>query len=297
MSPADRRGAAFGYSTRSSRPAQPSGHSSAPLVGAFGWQSLFVLAVPVAIRGHRRRRGRPARDRPARRPAGRPTPASTSGPFSSRRCSSPLRRIRASAVAAMAAASASVWWRRSRLPLLVVFVGSTRGGAAGGRSALFASRSFTAGCRPGVLGATVILHATFILVPLLVERLSRRVGRDRGLVLPGSPASAPSRRRSVAACPTGAAGGFPSWRVRLPDHRPVRPVACRRRDDTALVGVLLCVVGFGMGSPGRRARRPRSSPCRATGRMAAGTYYTGRISVASSEPCGCGPGRRSPRPG
>ena len=164
------------------------------------------------------------------------------------------------------------------VPLLVVFVRFELGAerpAVDPR--LFASRSFTAAVL-GVLGATVILHATFILVPLLVERLLDGSAETAGLVLLGisglGAVAAPfggrlsdrrGRRLPVVAgsvCLT--IGLFALWLV----------AARRRRSSSAL---LLCVVGFGMGFSGspRQAAALESVPGDRVG-MAAGTYYTGR---------------------
>ena len=98
LAPADRRGAAFGlFDMLVSTSAAIGPFVGGLLVGAFGWRSLFVIAVPVAlfaaltvglvmrpdahpaasrrgerIRGSRRRRPPPARDRrPGSRPARR----------------------------------------------------------------------------------------------------------------------------------------------------------------------------------------------------------------------------------
>ena len=164
------------------------------------------------------------------------------------------------------------------LPLLAIFVRYELGAdrpAVDPR--LFASRPFTAAVL-GVLGATVILHATFILVPLLVERLLGGSAETAGLVLLGI-----SGLGAVAA-PFGG---------RLSDRRGRRlPVVAGSicatvglvalwlvaAETTALViGVLLGVVGFGMGFSGspRQAAALETVTGERVG-MAAGTYYTGR---------------------
>jgi DHA2 family methylenomycin A resistance protein-like MFS transporter len=129
-----------------------------------------------------------------------------------------------------------------------------------------------------VLGATVILHAAFILVPLLVERLQGGSAETAGLVLLGisgmGAIAAPfggrlsdrlGRRRPVVAgsiCLT--AGLVALWLVAV-DSTP------------AAIGLLLGIVGFGMGFSGspRQAAAMDSIPTDRVG-MAAGTYYTGR---------------------
>jgi predicted MFS family arabinose efflux permease len=142
---------------------------------------------------------------------------------------------------------------------------------------LFASRPFTAAVL-GVLGTTVILHAAFILVPLLVERLQGGTAETAGLVLLGisgmGAIAAPfggrlsdrlGRRRPVVAgslCLT--AGLVALWLFAA----GATPLA---------VGVMLGVVGFGMGFAGspRQAAAMDSISGDRVG-MAAGTYYTGR---------------------
>ena len=142
---------------------------------------------------------------------------------------------------------------------------------------LFASRPFTAAVL-GVLGTTVVLHAAFILVPLLVERLQGGTAETAGLVLLGisgmGAIAAPfggrlsdrlGRRRPVVAgslCLT--AGLVALWLFAA----GATPLA---------VGAMLGVVGFGMGFAGspRQAAAMDSISGDRVG-MAAGTYYTGR---------------------
>jgi MFS family permease len=142
---------------------------------------------------------------------------------------------------------------------------------------LFASRAFSAAV-VGVLLATVILHATFILVPLLVERLLGGSAETAGLVLLGisglGAVAAPfggrlsdryGRRRPVVAgaiCLT--VGLIALWLLAV-------------GSTAAVIGALLGVVGFGMGFSGspRQAAALESITADRVG-MAAGTYYTGR---------------------
>ena len=141
---------------------------------------------------------------------------------------------------------------------------------------LFTSRPFRAAVL-GVLGATVILHATFLLVPLLVERLQGGTAETAGLVLLGisglrRPRGAVRGRLSdrlgrrlpvVAGSLCTTAGSSPcgcspsaAGRRRLRDARHRRVRDGLRRVPTA---------GGGDGAiPGERVG------------MAAGTYYTGR---------------------
>jgi MFS family permease len=142
---------------------------------------------------------------------------------------------------------------------------------------LFASRSFAAAV-VGVFGATVVLHATLVLVPLLVERLQGGNAQTSGFVLLGISAlgaiAAPiggrvsdavgRRRPAVIGMLASVAGLVALWLV--------APEA-----STVLLGLLLALVGFGMGmsgSPRQTAALEMIEPERVG--MAAGTYLTGR---------------------
>ena len=284
MSPADRRGAAFGlFDMLVSTSAAIGPFIGGLLVGAFGWQSLFVLAVPVAVFAAivvavvvPADTGRQAARAGARTPG----------------IDVPGLVLLAAMLIALLVAIRGVGSTDSGgggigvgllaaiavVPLLVVFVRYELGAerpAVDPR--LFTSRPFTAAVL-GVLGATVVLHATFILVPLLVERLLDGSAETAGLVLLGI-----SGLGAVAA-PFGG---------RLSDRRGRRlPVVAGSicltvglvalwlvaAETTALVvGAFLGVVGFGLGFSGspRQAAALESVSGDRVG-MAAGTYYTGR---------------------
>ena len=142
---------------------------------------------------------------------------------------------------------------------------------------LFTVRPFAAAVL-GVLGATVILHGAFILVPLLVEELLHGDARTAGLVL-----LAISAVGAVAA----PIGGRISDRYgrRLP---VVAGSLCLTAglvalwwfaadSSAAVIALLLGIVGLGLGLAGspRQAAAFDSVPGDRVG-MAAGTYYTGR---------------------
>jgi predicted MFS family arabinose efflux permease len=164
------------------------------------------------------------------------------------------------------------------VPLLLLFVRFELGSdhpAVDPR--LFTVRPFAAAVL-GVLGATVILHGAFILVPLLVEELLHGDARTAGLVL-----LAISAVGAVAA----PIGGRISDRYgrRLP---VVAGSLCLTAglvalwwfaaDSTAaVIALLLGIVGLGLGLAGspRQAAAFDSIPGDRVG-MAAGTYYTGR---------------------
>ncbi len=130
----------------------------------------------------------------------------------------------------------------------------------------------------GIFGTTVILHATLVLVPLLVERLQDGNAQTSGVVLLGISAlgalAAPiggrysdvvGRRQPAVLGTLAIAAGLGALWI-------VAPQA-----STLLLGLLLAVVGFGMGmagSPRQTAALELIEPERVG--MAAGTYLTGR---------------------
>ena len=142
---------------------------------------------------------------------------------------------------------------------------------------LFASRSFTAAV-VGVFGATVILHGTLVLVPLLVEGLQAGNAQTSGIVLLGISAlgaiAAPigGRMSDAVGRRQPAVIGMLACVVGLAVLWLVAPEA-----STLLLGLMLALVGFGMGlagSPRQAAALEAIEPERVG--MAAGTYLTGR---------------------
>ncbi|HSL97469.1 MAG TPA: MFS transporter, partial [Candidatus Deferrimicrobiaceae bacterium] len=142
---------------------------------------------------------------------------------------------------------------------------------------LLAQRPFAAAVL-GVFGATIVLHGTFLVVPMLVE-----------IVLEQSPATSGSVLLGVAAVSALVApfGG------RLSDRRGRRALAVAGglvmalgvaglatpvgAGSVVLIALLLGVVGLGFGLAGspRQAAAFESIERSRLG-MAAGTYYTGR---------------------
>jgi EmrB/QacA subfamily drug resistance transporter len=277
MSPPDRRGAAFGlFDMLVSTSAAIGPFIGGLLVVAFGWQSLFLLAVPVAlfaavVVGIVVRPG--DGDVPAQA-IGRTPGIDVPG----------LVLLAAVLIALLVAIRGAgeggigLVAAVAVVPLSVLFVWfELRAERPAVDPRLFASRPFSAAV-VGVLLATVILHATFILVPLLVERLLGGSAETAGLVLLGisglGAVAAPfggrlsdryGRRRPVVAgaiCLT--IGLVALWLLAV-------------GSTAAVVGALLGVVGFGMGFSGspRQAAALESITADRVG-MAAGTYYTGR---------------------
>ena len=284
MSPPERRGAAFGlFDMLVSTSAAIGPFIGGVLVGAFGWRSLFVIAVPVAlfaalmvglvVRPDRAAAG--AADGTARDgPAPRPKPIDVAGlVLLAALLIAFLAAIRAAGDGGLGSVAAL-----AVVPLTLLFV---RFELASDHPAvdprLFTVRPFAAAVL-GVLGATVILHGAFILVPLLVEELLHGDARTAGLVL-----LAISAVGAVAA----PIGGRISDRYgrRLP---VVAGSLCLTAglvalwwfaadSSAAVIALLLGIVGLGLGLAGspRQAAAFDAIPGDRVG-MAAGTYYTGR---------------------
>jgi MFS family permease len=141
---------------------------------------------------------------------------------------------------------------------------------------LLTRRAFSAAII-GVFGSTVVLHGSFILVPLLVERLLSETATTSGIVLLGI---------------AGVAAIVAPFGGRISDRRGRRLVVVAGSfvsaiglailslplaiGSAAIVAILLGVVGFGNGltSPRQAAALESVEPERVG--MAAGTYYTGR---------------------
>ncbi|HET7471494.1 MAG TPA: MFS transporter [Candidatus Limnocylindrales bacterium] len=280
LAPADRRGAAFGvFDLLVSSSAAIGPLIGGLIVGAFDWRAMFLLAAPIALVAVASVGLRP--------PSARAWASAdvTSDPHSHQPVPRPI----------------DVWGLVTLGLVLIAFLAALRGGPTALPAALiaaillgaflvlevrsdspavdphlFRSRSFSAAVI-GVLGSTVVLHATLVLVPLLVERLDGGDPEASGLVLLGI-----SALGGVAA-PFGG-----RWSDRAGRRTPVVVGSLVMAIGLAalwwiagsasplLLGILLAVVGLGMGftSPRQAAALETVEPDRVG--MAAGTYYTGR---------------------
>jgi len=277
MAPADRRGSAFGlFDMLVSTSAAVGPLIGGLLVAGLGWRSLFVVAVPVAIFaavavGAVVRPGpvEPATDRHV---VPRPIDLPGLGVLAAFLVSLllGLRGLEGGGPEVVAILAAPVL-----LALFVFIELRTEHPAVDPR--LFASRSFAAAV-VGVFGTTVILHATLVLVPLLVERIQGGDAQTSGFVLLGISAlgaiAAPigGRRSDIVGRRQPAVIGTVASLVGLAALWLVAPQA-----STLVLGLLLALVGFGMGmagSPRQTAALETIEPARVG--MAAGTYFTGR---------------------
>ena len=246
------------------------------LVGGFGWRSLFVIAVPLGIVsaayvGLVLRPEAPAHVSASRRAA---APIDVPGlvllavaivaflvAIRSGTGAGPLGIIAAVAVA----------------PLLALFVFvelRTERPAVDPR--LFVNRPFAAALA-GVFGATVILHGSFVIVPLLVEILLHQTALTSGIVLLGL--------AGVGAIVAPFGGRFSDRngrRLVVVTGSAVSAIGLAALwlgtagATAATIAATLCIVGFGNGLTSPRQAAALESVDKSRVGMAAGTYYTGR---------------------
>jgi EmrB/QacA subfamily drug resistance transporter len=277
MAPADRRGSAFGlFDMLVSTSAAVGPLVGGLLVAGLGWRSLFVVAVPVAIFAAVAvgvvTRPQPVVSGTAPRSVPRPIDLPGLGLLAAFLVSLllGLRGLESGGSEAVALLAAPIF-------LLVFVLFELRAEHPAVDPRLFGSWSFAAAVL-GVFGATVILHATLVLVPLLVERIQGGDAQTSGFVLLGISAlgavaapiggrvsDAVGRRLPAVLGTLGSVIGLVALWLVAPEA------------STLLLGLLLAVVGFGMGmsgSPRQTAALEMIEPERVG--MAAGTYLTGR---------------------
>ncbi len=277
MAPPDRRGSAFGlFDMLVSTSAAVGPLVGGLLVGGLGWRSMFVVAVPVAIFAAVAvgivARPQPVAGATARRATPRPIDLPGLGLLAGFLVSLlfGLRGLENGGSESPALVAAPVF-------LLVFVLFELRAEHPAVDPRLFTSWSFAAAV-VGVFGATVILHATLVLVPLLVERIQAGNAQTSGFVLLGISAlgavAAPigGRVSDAVGRRLPAVLGMLGSGIGLVALWLVAPEA-----STLALGLLLALVGFGMGmsgSPRQTAALEMIEPERVG--MAAGTYLTGR---------------------
>ena len=272
-SPADRQGEAFGFfDLLVSTSAAVGPFVGGLLVGGFGWRSLFVLAVPLALAsagfvGVALRPARPEpfqpRERSAIDVAGLALLALTILAF--------LVALRAPGETLGIVAALAV------LPLAAAFVAvELRADRPAVDPRLLLQRPFAAAAL-GVLGSTVILHGSFILVPLAVEELLGETATTSGIVLLGL---------------AGIGAIVAPFGGRLSDRRGRRIVVVAGALISAAglallalpggaatagtIAAILGVIGLGNGLTSPRQAAAMEAVDRSRLGMAAGTYYTSR---------------------
>jgi EmrB/QacA subfamily drug resistance transporter len=274
--PPDRQGEAFGvFDLLVSTSAAVGPFIGGLLVGGFGWRSLFVLALPLGLvsAGFVGLALRPAAPEPADGHRARAAPIDVAGlTLLALAIVAFLVALRGDGGAIGTVAALAV------VPLLAVFVAvELRRDRPAVDPRLFRRGPFAAAVL-GVFGATVILHGSFILVPLLVEVLLGETAATSGIVLlgiagvgaivaPFGGRASDRRGRRVLAVAGGIVTAVGLAGLALPAGA----------GSALIVAALLCVVGLGLGisgSPRQAAALESIEPARVG--MAAGTYYTGR---------------------
>jgi EmrB/QacA subfamily drug resistance transporter len=275
--PLDRQGEAFGtFDLLVSTSAAVGPFIGGLLVGGFGWRSLFVLAIPIGIVSAGfaglRLALRPAAEAPQRHSHRHPAPIDVPGLILlALAIVAFLVALRAPGETLGIAAAVAV------VPLLAAFVAlELRTDRPAVDPRLLLHRPFAAAAL-GVFGSTVILHGTFILVPLAVEAVLNESATTSGIVLLGlagvGAVVAPfggrvsdrrGRRSIVVAGSLVSAAGLAA--LAFPG------VAA----SAAAILILLAVVGLGNGLTSPRQAAALESVDASHVGMAAGTYYTAR---------------------
>ena len=280
IAPEGRRGEAFGlFDLLVSVSAAVGPFVGGVLVGAFGWRSMFYLAVPIAV-GAAAAVALLLAPRRARDPGSHVRPLDIPG----------LAVLGALIIAFLLALRSDATDVRigaavAMLGLLALFIAvELRTDHPAVDPRLFRSRSFSAAVA-GVFGATIVLHGAFLLVPLLVERLLGATATASGIVLLGiagvSAIVAPyggrvsdrvGRRRPAVQGAMVMTAGLAGLAIATATGPGLAVGGL-----LVLATVLLGVVGLGMGLSGspRQAAAFEAVGGDRVG-MAAGTYFTGR---------------------
>jgi EmrB/QacA subfamily drug resistance transporter len=274
--PRDRQGEAFGtFDLLVSTSAAVGPFVGGLLVGGFGWRSLFVLAIPIGVvsAGFVGLALRPAApETPERHSHRHRAPIDVPGLILlALAIVAFLVALRAPGETLGIAAAVAI------VPLLAAFVMvELRTERPAVDPQLLLHPPFTAAAL-GVFGTTVILHGSFILVPLAVEEVLRETATTSGIVLLGlagvgaivSPlggriSDRHGRRGIVVAGSLVSAAGLAALAI---------PGAVA---SAAVIALLLGVVGLGNGLTSARQAAALESVDGSHVGMAAGTYYTAR---------------------
>jgi EmrB/QacA subfamily drug resistance transporter len=280
IAPPERRGEAFGrFDLLTSTSAAVGPFVGGVLIGAFTWRSIFYVCAPIAVASAvavwNLLPGEPKHD-PATGPRSIDVPGLVV-----------LGTLIAAILAALRVGPAGIGLAAlvAIIPLVAAFlVVELRTPRPAVDPRLFRSPAF-ASAAAGIFGTTVVLHGSFILVPLLVESLLGASATASGIVLLGvagvGALVAPwggrasdrlGRRRLAAAGSLITALGIAALAVgmALVTTTPL-PIVL------AALAVVLGVVGLGMGLSGA-PRQTAALEAVPTGRagMGAGTYLTAR---------------------
>lgn len=271
ISPHDRRGSSFGILEMLVLTSAASGpFLGGILVGGFGWRSLFVMAVPIALISAVITRGTVPEEVPIEPP---PFDLAGLGMLSI------LLLVLLWAISGIRGHGPWTWYAVAALPvLLVMFVArELRAPVPAVDVRLFTIIPFSAAVAT-VFGATVILHASMILIPILTQNLLRASPAISGLVmfsffgtsaitapLGGRLSDSMGRRLPAVAGSAALSAGLAGlwlWTGRV---------------SLIEVAVFLGLIGVGFGLSGtpRQTLAIESVPGHATG-MAAGAYFTSR---------------------
>jgi MFS family permease len=277
-SPLDRQGEAFGtFDLLVATSAAVGPFVGGLLVGGFGWRSLFVLAIPLGIvsAGFVGLALRPtAPDEPSEPRNAEAPPARIDLPglvLLALAIVAFLVALRSPGDTLGFAATAAV------VPLLVAFVAvELRTDRPAVDPRLLLHRPFAAAAL-GVFGSTVILHGSFILVPLAVEVLLAESPATSGIALLGI---------------AGVAAVVSPFGGRVSDRRGRRAIVVAgslisavglaalaipgAAGSAGVIALLLGVVGLGNGLTSARQAAALESVDRSRVGMASGTYFTAR---------------------
>jgi len=281
--PASRQGEAFGlFDLLVSTSAAIGPFIGGVVVGALGWRSMFFLAVPIGLAAAAFV-GLSLRPGAVAAPGAAAAPGDDAGGHQVRPVDVPGLVLLGLTITAFLLAlrgdtgDLGVVAAIAVIPLAAIFLAvELREAHPAVDPRLFVNRPFAAALT-GVFGSTVILHGSFILVPLTVEELLGESPATSGIALLGI---------------AGVAAIVAPFGGRLSDRRGRRLLVVSGASISAAalavlalpgatasvvsIAVLLGFVGLGNGLTSPRQAAALESVDRSRVGMAAGTYYTGR---------------------